>query len=97
MKGRGFGVHNKVYPIAVRRLDHKRPACFMPEQWSEWLTAEWRRVLNLGDEQRAFARGEHPNPCQDCSIAFQARMQDQGRCHPADSGLTPLAQKEAAT
>ena len=94
-KGRQFDVQNKQFPIAVVRLRDKRLPCFKPNEWDEWLLAEWRAVLDNEPKRAAMARGTFPSPCLDCTTKHEERMKAANLCAPSDPDMTPIAKSKA--
>ena len=84
--GRQLNATNKERPKWMLVMQEKRPACFAPKAWVQYLDAAHTETLNDPGARMAMARGRLPNYCEDCvGGRWRQQMQEQGRCQPLPS------------
>jgi hypothetical protein len=96
MSGRRFDVANTERPRGLERVIAIVPACFTPEQWTEYIEEHWRYLINNPSGRARLVRGEMPDFCTDCTQGYMRNMRALGRCHPQDSQIDLLTTGETA-
>lgn len=85
-------------PMVIENTAPPRPACFPSEEvWHDWLLVAHQSGLEVlrradrgkwsGDRQAPYEvrPTSHIDICTDCSAAYRARMESEGRCFPTSA------------
>lgn len=78
-----MGSLNRTPPAWVEPLLFRRPPCYSPVQWTDYIDGVRVEAITDRALAKSLERGRMPDYCVGCTLAYRDAMSAEQRCKPA--------------